>query len=63
MKRGGRAGEVIDLIDFQTDGLDHVVPDQLEPAATEQVSDVVSRTGKKVVKTNDFLTRIDQSLA
>jgi hypothetical protein len=39
------------------------VPDQLEPAAVEQMGDVVTRPSKKIIEADDFFTLIDQSLA
>jgi hypothetical protein len=47
--RGGRAGEVVDLVHLQPERMDDVVADELEVRLLEQVGDVRLLTGEEVV--------------
>src|SRR2546423_129039 len=60
-RRGTR--QVINLIDFQKDGLDNVVAQQLETVIVQKVTNVLAPPGKKVIETNNFVTNRDQSIA
>src|SRR5439155_23272531 len=53
MNRRGRTGQVIDLIDFKQDRLDHVMTKQFKTAIVQQVRHILSPPGEKVVKAND----------
>lgn len=66
MDGGGRAGEVVDLVHFDIDGLTNVMKNEIEvglPLRTprhsdlsEQVSDVILRSSKKVIDANDIVS-------
>src|SRR5205085_5969548 len=60
---GGRAREVINLIDFQQDRLGHVVAQQLEARIVQQVEDVFATAGEKVVEAQHFVVFAEQPLA
>lgn len=53
MNGGGGAGEVVDLVDFEEEGLDDVVSDQLEPRIPEVVYEVLLPAGEEVVDDDD----------
>src|SRR5260370_6022582 len=53
VNRRGRAGEIVNLIDLQIEREGDIVSDQLEMPMTEQVFDVPSRSGEKIVDTKD----------
>lgn len=59
----GRTGQVIDLINFEQDGFDHVMAEQLKAVVVQQVLDVSSAPSKKIVQTNDFVPFNEQALA
>ena len=63
MNRRGGAGEIVDLIDFEQDRLDHIMAQQLETAVIEQVRDVLASPGKEVVEADHFVAFAQQSLA
>jgi hypothetical protein len=44
-------------------GLDYIVTDQFEPMIVQQGGNVVSRACEEVVQADDFITRVNQSLA
>ena len=58
----GRAGQVVDLIDFDVERERHIVTNQLETMVIEQVIDVAPHSGKEVVDTNDVATVREQAL-
>ena len=56
MDRGGRAGQIVDLIDLQIERKGHVVADELEPGVAEQMLDILLRSCEQVVDANDLVT-------
>lgn len=52
--RRGRACEVIDLIHFQLNGVDHVVAKKLKVGQTDQMGDVILAASEEVVHANDL---------
>lgn len=56
MNGGGGAGEVVDLVDFQQEGLDDVVSDQLKPRIPEVVYEVLLPAGEEVVDDDDAIS-------
>ena len=63
MRRRGRTREVVDLIHFELERVDDVVPDKLETRMGQQVRDVRFLPGKEIVDTNDLVPVLDQSIA
>ena len=63
VNRARRAGQVVDLIDFDVEGECHVVPDHLEARISEQVGDVVLRRRVVVVDAQDVITVGEQPFA
>jgi hypothetical protein len=63
---GGRAGEVVDFVNFDIDGLTNVMKNEIEVGLplriprhsdlSEQVSDVVLRSSKKIIDANDIVS-------
>src|SRR5262249_16834055 len=49
------AGEVIDLVDLDDDGLGDVVADELEATLAEEGLDALARAGEEVVEANDLI--------
>ena len=63
MRRGGRAGEVVNLINLNAERLSDVVADELEVWIAHEVGDVLLATGKQVVHTDDFILLVQQAFA
>lgn len=56
---GGRgAGQVVDLVNFQQDGVHDVVADELKVGLVEQVQDVLLGAREKVVHADDLRTEL-----
>jgi hypothetical protein len=56
----GRAREVIDLIDFEQQGLDHIVTGEFESRISHQFLYVLPTTGHKVIDADDVVAFFDQ---
>ncbi len=56
MDRGGRAGQVVDLIDFQVDRVDDVVTDAFKVRISKEMTDIVLASGKEVVEAEDLMS-------
>jgi hypothetical protein len=63
MDRRRGTGQVIDLIDFQQDGFDHVVAYKFKPRSGHQVGDVLSPSREKVVETDHLVLFGQQAFA
>jgi hypothetical protein len=63
MNRRRRAGKVINLIDFQQNGLGHIMPNEFEAAVLQQVLHILTPGRKKVVETKHFMPVSDQAIA
>jgi hypothetical protein len=61
--RRGRAGQVIDLVDFDIEREGDVVAHQLEIRVVEEMGDVVLGAGEEVVETDDVVAFGEQTLA
>ena len=57
-----RAGEVVDLVDLEQDGLDDVVADHLEVGVGEVVHDVVLAAGEEVVDDDDAVAALEEAV-
>ena len=56
MHRRGRAGQVVDFVHFQIDGIDDVVTNQLKVRMAEKMGDIFFAAGKKIVQTEDIVS-------
>ena len=63
MARGGRAGEVVDLVHFQPERMDDVVPQQFEVGLREQVGDVRLLTREEVVDADHVVAHRHEAVA
>ena len=61
--RCGRAGEVVDLVDLDLVRIDHVVADELEVRATDEMLDVGFLTREEVVEADHLVALLDQTVA
>ena len=61
--RCGRAGKVVNFVDFQKDGHRHVVPDQLEVGPVQQVGYIGFLAREEVVEADNVMALIDQPVA
>ena len=61
--RSGRAGQVVDFVDFQPDRMDHVMPEQFEIRPLQQMRDVRLLAGEEIVDANHVVSLLDQPLA
>lgn len=63
MRRGGRAGEVVDAVNLSLEGVNDIVTEELETRVAEEVSDVGFAPGKEVVHAKDIMTFIEKAFA
>jgi hypothetical protein len=63
MHRGGGAGEVIDLIDFEQDRFDDVVADDFEVLIVAQMENVRTLAAEVIVEADDLVPFFEQALA
>lgn len=47
---------VVDFIDFEIQRKSDIVPDKLEPLIVQQMQNIFSSTGVKIIHTDDFVT-------
>jgi len=59
--RRSRAREIVDLIDFQFEGIHDIMSHQLEIRIFEQVRDIAFTPGKEVVHTDHFVALEEES--
>ena len=58
-----RAGQVVNLIDFQKDWLDYVVTNQLKILVIQEVPNICPPPGKEVVETKDLVAFFNKPFA
>ena len=63
MHRTGGAGQIVDLVHLQENGIDNVVPQQLETRMIYQVPDVLLATRVEVIQADYLVTRCHQAAA
>jgi len=56
----GGASQVVDLVDFEQDLLDDIVPDELKVGLADQVGDVFFGAREKVVEADDVVASLDE---
>jgi len=61
LRRGRRAGEVVDLVDLVLERVDDVVPHELEARVILQVGDVELPAGEEVIEADDLMAVLDQA--
>ncbi len=62
MDRGGRAREIVDLVDLDVERHRDVVAHEFELGMPEQVLDVALGAREKIVDAKDMVTRLDQAV-
>jgi len=63
VRRGRRAGQIINPINLKLKGIDHIVADKFESGISHEMLDVRLATGEKVIQTNDIISLFDESVA
>jgi hypothetical protein len=63
MGRGSGAGKVVDPIDLELEGIDDVMPHQLEAGIADQVLDIGLPTGEEVIEADDVMPLTDKAIA
>lgn len=63
VRRRGWASKVVNLIDFVTKWLRHIMANQLKVWMTEQVRDVALPTREKIIEANNFIPLIEKTFA
>ncbi len=63
MARRGGAGEVVDLVHVQPQGLRDIVPHQFEIGHAQQVRNVRLLAGKEIVQADDVVSGLNEALA
>ena len=53
--RGGRAGQVVDLVHLQHDGVDHVVADEFQVRPGHELPQVVLGAREVIIQADDFV--------
>jgi len=59
----GRAGEVVDFVDFERDGVYDVVADELEIGFGEEVCDIGFLAGEEVIEADEIVALCDEAVA
>ena len=54
-----RAGHVIDLIDFEEDGQDNIVPDKFKAVVVQEMDNIRFLAGVKIIQTDDLLVVLE----
>jgi hypothetical protein len=57
-----RASEIVDLVDFNIQGLGDIVSYDFEPGIAQQFIDVTAGAGKKIVDTKNFAALLKQDI-
>ena len=55
MNRGGWAGQIIDLVYLNKDGLGKIVANQFKIGVAKQMADILFAAGEKVVQAEDIM--------
>ncbi len=51
----GRTGEIVYLLDLQSDGVHDVVANDLQEVVVQEMADVVSASGVEVIENDDIV--------
>ncbi|KAF4366646.1 hypothetical protein G4B88_010721 [Cannabis sativa] len=62
MDRGGRASQMIDLVNLEEKWLDDVVSDHLESGVTEMVHHVLFSSSEKIINDNHAVTTLHETV-
>jgi hypothetical protein len=62
---GGRCGtrKVVDPVDLELEGINHIVPDEFESGIANEMVNVRLATGEKIIQTDDIVSLFDKSVA
>jgi hypothetical protein len=63
MDRRRRAGQIVDLVDFEIERKSHIVPDYFETMMIEHTLDVATCCGEIIINTNDASALLEQTFA
>jgi hypothetical protein len=63
MRRRGRASQVIDLIDLELEGINHIMTHQFEAGMANKVLDICLTSCEKIIKANDLVSLLDEAVA
>lgn len=63
MRRRCRAGQVIDLVDLEVDGLNDVVGDDAESIEALEGRDIAPQARREVIEANDLVPGAEKQLA
>jgi hypothetical protein len=63
MGRRGGAGKVVDSIHLEFEGIDDVMPHQLEAGIADEMLDVGLPPGEEVIEADDVVTLADEAIA
>jgi hypothetical protein len=63
VRRRGGAGQIVNLIHLELEGIDDVVPYQLESGVIQEVRNVGLPSGEEIIEANDFMPLRQQPIA
>jgi hypothetical protein len=63
VRRRRRAREIINPVDLELEGIDHIVPDEFESGIANEMLDIRLTTGEEVIQTDDFVPLFYESVA
>ena len=63
VRRGCRAGEIIDAVDLELERVDHVVTNEFKTVVPLEMLDVGLSTGEEVVETDHFISLFNKTIA
>lgn len=62
MHRGSRASQMVDLVNLQEDGLNDVVPNELEIGVSEMVKQVLFPSREEIINDDNAIASLDQTV-
>ena len=62
MHRRRGAGEIVDLIDFEQDGIYDVMANNFEAGIRKKMSDIVFRSREEIIQADYFIPGVEEAL-
>jgi hypothetical protein len=63
VRRGCRASEIINTVDLELEGIDHIMAYQFKAGIPHKMLDISLATGEEIVKADDFMPLFDEPIA
>ncbi len=63
MNRGGRASQVVNFVNLNIQRKRNIVANDLEMRIPQQMKNIIFTAGKKIIRTQDIVPKIEQAFA